>query len=649
MKPMQRVVALSSALLLTACNLAPDFYVPKTETPAAFKEAITADGKPVEDGAWQRVDEASFKAFGKDAWWKLFADPRLDALVASGMEHSPTLDAARERLKQARALTDAAESNLWPEIAGGVGVNRQKQSTANPNIPPGTGAKPYTLYRAQVGVDYGLDIFGRARSNLEAAFQRAEAERALYHATRLTLQADIAQQYFALLSLGEEEAMLKRSLVLRNETLKLTRTRYEIGEVSDLDVSRAEVELATTESDRLAVSEQRAVAEHALAILTGKPPASFAMPACELKQGSASSCGLLSPPPAIPAGLPSSLLERRPDIAAAARELAARNAEIGFARAAFFPSIDLTANFGYESSSLGSLFDWSSRTWLLGPISGTFATLPIFTGGRNSANLALAKASWREQVANYRGAVLSAFKDVEDALVAVRTARERTISQGKALAAGNRAYTIARLQYDNGYTDYLTLIDAERSLIASARGEVQSRGQQYIATVTLIRALGGGWGEVSKEKRLMPTSEVEPKDVNKPKARKAKPITEPAPVAMPPATLPDTPELIGEPLKAAPEAKAEPLPKPAPKRLPRPWDEKAAGAPAAPIAPEAAPAATKPPAAIPFRVRNPKKPVPGLETAPAVTPAPITQPTQDLDTENAPENTVLPFKRQGDR
>lgn len=595
MVAMQRFLALSSALMLVACDLAPEFATPKTDTPARFKEAESADGRVVEDGNWKRFDEGAAAEFGKGEWWKLFGDARLDALIASGMKHSPTLAAARERLIQSRKQLDVARSAWLPDVTAGTGANRQRYSSANPMM--GGGApKPYTLYRAQVGIDYDLDIFGRTRNTVKAARSRASAQKALLSGTRLTLQAEIARNYFALLSLSEEEAMLKRSLVLREETLNLTRTKYEVGEVSDLDVARAEGEFSTTESDLLSVVQERAVTEHLLATLTGKAPADFALPECTLKPGVHRSCDLLAPAPQVPAGLPSSLLERRPDLVAAADELAARNAEIGIARAAFFPSINLTSSFGYEADTLGSLFEWSSRTWLIGPASGTFLSLPVFTGGRNTANLMLSKSSYREQVATYRGTVLSAFREVEDALVTTRVARERTLSQQRALNAGARAYRIAKLQYQDGYGGYLELIDAERTLITAARGEVQARGQQYISTVTLIQALGGGWETATPE------------------------TPAPAPVAAP-----------EPPVKA----------KKAPKRLPRPWDDKAKAADVPAALPEAAPPATPEPAPIPFRKRRPNKPVPGLEQPAA---APV---MQDLDTENAPENTILPFQHQG--
>ncbi len=611
---MQRALALLSVLLFTACDLAPEFALPKDSTPSSFKESEQADGLPVKDGSWKRYDDEAFARFGQEQWWKAFADTRLDALIEAGMKHSPTLAAAREKLVQARANAGVAEATLWPDITANAGANRQRQSPANPNIPPGTAQKPYNLYRAGLGIDYGLDLFGRARGAAKAANERVVSQKALLAACRLALQADIAQNYFTLLRLQEEFTFLVRAKSLRSETLTLTRKRFELGEVSDLDVARAEGELATTESELQSVSEQRANTEHMLAMLTGKAPADFAMPECTLRAGSTDACDLFSSPPSIPAGLPSALLERRPDIASAAAELSARNAQIGVARGAFFPAIDLTASFGYESASLGSLFDWSNRTWLLGPASGTFISLPIYTGGRNTANLLLAKSNYREQVANYRATLLTAFREVEDALVNVRTARERGLSQSKALGASKRAYRIAKLQYDTGYAGYLSLLDAERSLINAARGEVQARGDQFVSTVTLIRALGGGWGDVEAAATPEPAAPPAPKP-------KKIPVVVPASTPAPAAT-------------------------PAPKRLPRPWDKtKPVSVVPKSIAPKPQASVPAAPATLPFRKRNPSKPVQGLDViAPPISnPTPAEELPSDIDGENA----EMPFKRQG--
>jgi multidrug efflux system outer membrane protein len=468
---------------LTACDLSPDYKTPKVEIPAAFKQAPPTDTSPITDGKWAASNPAMAEAFGKDEWWKVFGDETLNALVEAAHTQSPTLKAAKARLQQARAFTRAEESRLWPDINLGGNVARQRFSASNPNFPPGVPIEPFTLYSAQASIDYGLDIFGRARNLAKAAQAREVGAAATYRAARIALAADVAEAYYRLRGLRAEEAALARNLALRSETVSITTKRYEIGDVGDLEVARAEGEEASTRAELFAVEQQRAIVEHALAILTGKPPASIEVSTTEI----------VDIPPEIPQGLPATLLERRPDIVQAEREMAATNAEIGFARGAFFPAVNLGASFGYQASESGSLFDWSSRTWLLGPATGTLLSVPVFSGGRLSANLATSKASFREAVANYRAQVLVAFRETEDALSGVRTANGAAIAQEQAANAAERAYRIARLQYDNGFVGYLERIDAERSLLTAQRGQARARADQYVATITLIRALGGGW------------------------------------------------------------------------------------------------------------------------------------------------------------
>lgn len=550
---------------LTACDLSPDFAMPAVDVPASFKEVSADDTTPITDGSWALANPQAAELFAKGEWWRSFSDETLDGLIAAAHAHNPTLDGARERLAMARAQTGVAEANLYPDIGFGTGVTRQQDSPANPFMPPGAALKPYTLYNAKATFDYGLDLFGRAHNSAFAALMREESQEQVFRAVKLNLEADVAASYYRLRALTAEAALLTNALGLREETLGITSKRYAIGDVSDLDVARAEGELATTKAELAEIERQRAVEEHTLAILTGKAPADFAVEAE----------AIIAPPPEVPAGIPSTLLERRPDIAEAQRELAARNAEIGLARAAFFPSIDLSAMGGFQSADLGDLFKWSSRTWLLGPVSGTQLTVPIFSGGRNTANLLLAKASYREGVAQYRSSVLTAFKETEDALAGIKSARTQVAAQDDAAQAAERAYKIASLQYQNGFIGYLDQIEAQRSLLAAQRGQVQSRGGQYIATLTLIRALGGGWD-----------------------------------VAIPTAEAPSE------------------QPAPAPKQAPKP------STPPTPPEPEAVAPAPAKPAALPFRTRNPNKPVPGFE-------APTAPVMPDLDTENAPENTVL--------
>jgi multidrug efflux system outer membrane protein len=498
---------------LTACTLIPDFEQPKIAAGAAFKEAPT---EPVSDGSWKLADTKAADYFAKGEWWRIYGDAQLNALMQAALKHNPTLEVARERLVQARAQVDVADSNLYPDVTVGAGPTRQKYSKSSQEAQGfggGEDPKPFTLYRANATFEYGLDLFGRARSNSRAAEATARSEEATFRAAQLNLQADVAENYFALRSLTQEEKLLKRTLKLREDTYNITRKRYEIGDVSDLDVASAEGERAATLALLHAVERQRAASEHALATLTGKAPALFRIALRPLKDA----------PPEVPAGLPSSLLERRPDIAAAQGAMAAANARIGVARAAFFPSITLTANGGFESQELGDLFNWSSRTWALGPIAGTALTAPLFTGGRNSANLAIAKSSFRQAVATYRAQVLTAFRETEDALSDLRTGRAETAAQEVALAASRRAFRIARAQYENGFISYPVLLDNERNLLAAERGLVQARGQHYVASITLIRALGGDWGQSSAMPEASALTPVTPEKADNSPSKAAKP------------------------------------------------------------------------------------------------------------------------------
>lgn len=562
MRTRSLVFSLLAFTALTGCDLAPDYSKPDIDIPTAFKEAPPTDTSPIVDGQWAAANPAMAEAFGKDEWWKVFGDDTLNQLVATAYKESPTLKAARARLQQSRAFTRAEESRLWPDITLGGNAIRQKYSASNPNFPPGVPVKPFTLYSADATIDYGIDLFGRARNLAKAAQARETGAEETFRAARIALAADVSEAYYRLRGLRSEEATLKRNLALRTETVGITRKRYEIGDVSDLEVARAEGEEATTKAELFAVEQQRAIVEHALAILTGKPPAAFDITTTEI----------VDTPPTIDQGLPSTLLERRPDVAQAEREMAATNAEIGYARGAFFPSVDIGASFGYQASELGSLFDWSSRTWLLGPAAGTLLSVPVFNGGRNSANLAAAKAQFRGAVANYRAQVLVAFKEAEDALSGVRTAKGAAVAQEQAANAAQRAYRVAKLQYDNGFIGYLERIDAERSLLSAQRGQARARADQYVATISLIRALGGGWD--------VPVANAAPP------AAHDEATHDPAPMPTRPtqgtlAVKPDT---------------TTPLSKDAPTNWQTLSDR--------PLAPK--------PVALPFAKRHPKKPVKGL-------------------------------------
>ncbi len=484
--PLNKFVVTVSSLLLASCSLAPDLVMPDTQTPPAFKEATKPLGKDekIADGAWK---SANAGAVVGGEWWTIFNDKQLDELIIEAKKQSPTLEAAAQRLAQARARAGVSESAIFPRLDIGAGPTIGQPSSISTGAPHGTVPATQYRYKAQGVISYDLDLFGANRSASSAADLTALGEAANYQAAMLSLEADVAQAYYALRALDREQEILNTTQKLREETRDLTKRSLKIGDVSELDVTRAESELAATKAEALGVSRRRAEAEHNLALLLGKPPAALNMTKNAIK----------GVPPVVPAGLPSELLERRPDIQVAEKKMAAANESIGVARAAFFPVLNLTVSGGFESGQLGQLFDWSSRTWLLGPLVGTIATLPVFDAGKNFSNLALTKAQFQESVANYRQSVLVAFREVEDQLSGLRYLKGEADAQAENVRAARKAFSIAKTRYENGYISYLDFIDAQRSLLAAERAEVQVLGGRYVATVQLIRALGGSWSSSS--------------------------------------------------------------------------------------------------------------------------------------------------------
>jgi len=458
--------ALLLSLLVAGCSLAPRLEQPAVEAPPQFKELT-----PEERGRWKTAQPAEAQPRGE--WWRAFNDPQLEALELEALAANQSLKIAAARVAQARALVGVANAERSPRVEAGFGPSRIKPS----------GQAPSTTWRGLLTASYEVDLFGRVADGVAAARSDFEGVQAAFQSVQLALQADVAQTYFALRQADDELALLRDTLELRGESVRLLQRRFDLGETNELDLSRARTELSTTRSDAIALERRRAQLEHALAVLLGKAPAAFSLDPAPL-------AGAL---PAIPAGLPSSLLERRPDIAAASRAMAAANARIGVAKAAFFPVLNLTAQGGYESGELSELFRWSSRTWALGPLLGTVLTVPILDGGRNQANLERSYAVLEESVAGYRQQVLVAFAEVEDSLVDVRTLDEQRQAAGEAVASATRAVAIAQARYRAGATGYLDVIDAQRSLLAVQRLQTQIRGARAGSTVALIRALGGGW------------------------------------------------------------------------------------------------------------------------------------------------------------
>jgi multidrug efflux system outer membrane protein len=471
-----RLVLALLSLALAGCSMRPPYAPEAGPIPTAYKHAM-----PEPAAAWKTAEPSDDALRG--AWWTLFQDPTLNTLQAAAQDTNPTLHAAYARLQQSRAHHRQARSALFPRLDAGFGPTRQRESPASQGQGDNGPASHSTLWRAEGSVAYEADLFGRVASTVGAASADLARSGALYRLTLLALQADVADTYFLIRELDAEHGVYRHALALRERGYQLSRGRFDAGAAGELDVVRASAELETARADAIGAQRRRASAEHALAILLGKAPADFALPPRPLARITLS----------IPPGLPSALLERRPDIAAAERAMAAANARIGAAKAAFFPRLELTGAAGFESSDLSQLFQWSSRTFLLGPFLGTALSLPILDGGRRQAELDAAHAVYAEEAARYRETLLNAFREVEDNLAHLRFMAAQQAAQDSARQAAERSAELSRLQYETGTHTQLDVIDAQRTVLEQQLASARLDGDQARTTVRLIRALGGGW------------------------------------------------------------------------------------------------------------------------------------------------------------
>ncbi|MGE5337892.1 MAG: efflux transporter outer membrane subunit, partial [Gemmatimonadota bacterium] len=433
MRTSHSATTLVAALLLAACSVAPTYQRPDANVGAAFKETVP------ESSQWKRAEPS--EALARGQWWTVFGDPKLNELQADAARASPTLKAGLARLAQARAAAGIAESQRFPTVEAGVGATRLRASPASLGLPPGADVPPQTLYRAQLAASYEVDLFGRVANEVAAARADVAQTERLYASLLLAIQADVAQTYLALRGFDAEIALLADTVRLREQALVLVERRFKAGEIAELDVARAQTELATARAEGVALSRRRAELEHALAVLVGSTPARLDLPAQPLAFA----------PVAIPPGLPSQLLERRPDIAAAERAMAAANARIGVARAAWFPRLTLTGLLGLEAANSGDLFRASSRTWALGPLAGTALVATVFDGGRRAANEQGARAAFDEIAANYQQTVLGALRETEDALAGLRILAQQAHEQASAVESAQRAAALSSSRYRAGY------------------------------------------------------------------------------------------------------------------------------------------------------------------------------------------------------
>ena len=452
---------LVTALLLAGCATALPPLPAEPPAPAQFKEGAR----------WTTAAPAETQDRG--AWWLPFGDPVLTSLVERAAQTNTSVQEAAARVAQARALVRAANADRLPQLGLGGGVGRG--AGANSLLGP----RPATLWQAGVDLAYEPDLFGRATGRRDAASLDAQAREALLQSTRLAVQAETAQTYLALRALDVERALVRETVDAYAGTLRLTQRRHQAGDIAELDVVRVEAEVAATEAEALALDRQRSALEHALAVLVGEAASQFSLAGADWA----------TTLPVIPAGVPATVLARRPDVAAAQSSLLAAQARVGVAKAAWFPSLALTGSGGFASPELGDLFRWSARAWSVSAL----LSLPIFDGGRREAGVQDAQAQLDAQLATYRGQVLVAFKEVEDQLAALRLLDEQAQAQGRAVDAARRATTLSDTRYRNGMVSQLELLDARRTELRNRRQALQVRGGQFQATVVLIRALGGGW------------------------------------------------------------------------------------------------------------------------------------------------------------
>lgn len=463
--------AVCAAFALFGCSVGPNYVRPTADSPSSYKEAVP----------WKQAEPRDQEPRGK--WWEVFKDPKLDALVAQVEVSNQTIKGAEARVRQARALTQQARAALFPLVSANVGATRSgsgggstSSNNAGSNVQAG-GVR--NNYNVALDVSWEVDLWGRVRRTVEAGEASAQASVADLESAKLSAQAQLAEDYFLLRVQDAQIRLLNDTVDAYQRSLQLTRNQYAVGVAARADVAQAETQLKSTQAQAIDAGIQRAQLEHAIAVLLGKAPADFSV-AAEV---------VPTEFPAIPPGLPSELLERRPDIAAAERRTAAANAQIGVAEAAFFPSLTLSATGGFQSSVLSQLFSLPSRYWSL----GAALAQTIFDAGLRRAQTAQAIATYDENVANYRQTVLIGFQEVEDNLAALRILEQEAAVQDEAVKAARESLAITLNQYRAGTANYLAVVVVQATALANERAALAILSRRLSTSVALIRALGGGW------------------------------------------------------------------------------------------------------------------------------------------------------------
>lgn len=454
-----KMVALATALAtLSACALGPDYVRPGVETPAAYKEA----------GDWKVAQPRDDASRGK--WWEIFRDPQLNALVDKIDISNQNVRIAEAQFRQARALVQSARARLLPSVSGAVSVTRSRSPRA---------AGATTNYELSIDAAWEADVWGRVRRTVEASAAGAQASAADLEAVRLSAQAELVQNYFQLRALDVQGGLLDDTVAAFEKSLQLTKNRYAVGVAGKVDVVQAETQLKSTQAQAIDVGVQRAQLEHAIALLIGKAPAEFSIARAPLTVVM----------PSLPPGLPSELLERRPDIAAAERRVAAANAQIGVAQSAFFPSLTLSGSGGFQGSTFANWLTLPNRLWAVGPA----IAQAIFDAGLRRALTDQAIAVYDANVAAYRQTVLAGFQEVEDNLAALRILEQEAEVQDEAVQAARESLILTINQYKAGTISYLNVVTVQTTQLNNERTAVGILGRRLTAAVVLVKALGGGW------------------------------------------------------------------------------------------------------------------------------------------------------------
>jgi NodT family efflux transporter outer membrane factor (OMF) lipoprotein len=473
----QSFLRLASAFILlvflAGCAVGPNYHRPDVATAPAWKE----------QPPWRAADPKD--SLPKGDWWTTFGDSELSSYEAQALKANQTIEAARYQLAQARASARITQSGLFPQLSTGISTQRSQVSAGRPTTTgiPLAGPSTSNDFVIPFNLTWEADVFGGVRRSVESANATYQATAAALENVRLVITSELAVDYFSLRELDSEIAVVNSSVEAQTKSLTLVQNRHAGGVASGLDVAQQETLLNSTRTQATLLRQQRAQFEHAIAALVGVPASSFSVPVKPLTL----------PPPAVPIGVPSDVLERRPDVAQAERQMAAQNAQIGVAKSAFYPGINLSAGGGFENTGFGGILSASTGFWAL----GANVAETILSGGKRRAQVDFAKSAYGASVANYRQTVLTAFQEVEDSLSGLSVLAQAAETQQAAVNASQRVLTIANDRYTGGLVTYLDVINAQQNLLDTQRLSTQILGQRLVTSVNLVKALGGGWDSSS--------------------------------------------------------------------------------------------------------------------------------------------------------